>query len=35
VGSAGAASALPATPSGYLKVLINSVQYVIPYYAES
>jgi hypothetical protein len=35
VGSAGGASALPATPSGYIKVLINSVQYVIPYYPQS
>jgi hypothetical protein len=35
VGSAGAASALPATPTGYLKVVINSVQYVIPYYPQA
>lgn len=33
VGAAGAASALPATPSGYLKVAIEDVEYVVPYYA--
>lgn len=35
VGAAGAANALPATPSGYVKVAINGVEYVIPYYAVS
>lgn len=35
VGSAGAASALPATPSGYLKVSMNDAEYVIPFYAQS
>ena len=35
VGSAGGASALPATPSGYLEVKIAGTAYVIPYYAKS
>mgnify|MGYP006921364330 CR=1 FL=1 len=35
VGSAGAASALPATPSGYLKIYLAATQYVIPYYAQA
>lgn len=35
VGAAGAASALPATPSGYLQLMIGSVQYVVPFYAVS
>jgi len=35
VGAAGAASALPATPSTYLKVKINGSTYVIPAYAAS
>ena len=35
VGSAGAASALPATPSGYIEFKINGTPYVIPYYAKS
>ena len=35
VGSAGGASALPATPSGYLKIYLASTQYVIPYYAQA
>ena len=35
VGSAGGASALPATPSGYLNIKIGGVEYVIPYYAKS
>ena len=35
VGSAGAASALPATPSGYLKFYIGTTQYVLPYYAQA
>jgi hypothetical protein len=33
VGSAGGASALPATPSGYITVDINGTDYKIPYYA--
>lgn len=33
VGSAGAGNALPATPSGYVKVKINGSEYVMPYYA--
>lgn len=32
VGAAGAASALPATPSGYLQITINGNAKVIPYY---
>jgi len=35
VGSAGAASALPATPTGYIEFKINGTAYVIPYYAKS
>jgi len=35
VGSAGAASALPATPSGYIEFKINGTAYVMPYYAKS
>ena len=35
VGSAGGASALPATPTGYLEVKIGGTAYVIPYYAKS
>lgn len=33
VGAAGGASALPATPTGYLTVQIGATAYVIPYYA--
>ena len=32
VGAAGGASALPATPSGFLNININGTPYVIPYY---
>ena len=35
VGAAGGASALPATPTGYIKTYIGSTQYVIPYYAQA
>ena len=35
VGAAGGASALPATPTGYLLITIGSTQYVVPYYAQS
>jgi len=35
VGSAGGATALPATPTGYLQVKIGNNNYVIPYYAVS
>ena len=35
VGAAGGASALPATPTGYLEITIGSTQYVIPFYAKS
>lgn len=35
VGSAGAASALPANPSGYIEFKINGTAYVMPYYAKS
>jgi len=35
VGAAGAASALPATPSGYIEFNINGTAYVLPYYAKS
>ena len=35
VGSAGVASALPATPSTYFKIKLNGVEYVVPAYAVS
>lgn len=35
VGAAGAASALPANPTGYLRFYLGSTQYVIPYYAQA
>lgn len=35
VGAAGGASALPATPTGYLKFILEGNEYVIPYYAVS
>lgn len=35
VGAAGGASALPATPTGYLKFINGNTEYVIPYYAVS
>jgi hypothetical protein len=35
VGAAGGASALPATPSGYLTITVDATEYVVPYYAKS
>jgi len=35
VGAAGGASALPATPTGYLTVMVGNTPYVIAYYAVS
>lgn len=35
VGAAGGASALPATPTGYVTVRIGGTDYVLPYYAKS
>lgn len=35
VGSAGAASAVPATPTTYLKIKVNGTEYVIPAFAVS
>lgn len=35
VGAAGAASALPAAPTGYLKINVGSTTYAVPYYAAS
>lgn len=35
VGAAGGASALPATPRGYLEITIGAVEYVVPYYLKS
>ena len=35
VGAAGGADALPATPTGYLKLKLGATTYVIPYYAAS
>ncbi len=35
VGAAGGATALPATPTGYLTVMVGNTPYVMPYYAVS
>lgn len=35
VGAAGGATALPATPTGYIVVVINGAEYIVPYYAKS
>jgi hypothetical protein len=35
VGAAGAASALPANPTGYFKIKVNGFTFVVPYYAQS
>lgn len=35
VGAAGAASALPANPTGYLILDISGTEYVLPYYAKA
>jgi len=35
VGAAGGASALPATPTGYVEIKIQGTAYVLPYYAKS
>jgi hypothetical protein len=35
VGSAGGASALPATPTGYAKVVVSGQEVVIPYYDQA
>jgi hypothetical protein len=35
VGAAGGATALPATPTGYLKLSINGTVFAVPYYAAS
>ena len=35
VGSAGGASAVPASPTGYLKIKVSGTSYVIPYFAAS
>lgn len=35
VGSAGAASALPANPTGYIVVNVGGTEFVVPYYAKS
>ncbi len=35
VGVAGSASALPASPSGYLRIVLGTTEYAIPYYAVS
>ena len=35
VGSAGSANALPATPTGYVKININGAEYIMPYYDAS
>jgi hypothetical protein len=34
VGAAGGASALPATPKGYVEIKINGVAYLMPYYSR-
>ncbi len=35
VGAAGGASALPATPKGYMTVKIDGTEYVLPFYTKS
>ena len=35
VGAAGGATALPATPTGYVVFTIGTTEYVMPYYAKS
>lgn len=35
VGSAGAASTLPATPSGYIQIIVGATNFIIPYYKAS
>lgn len=35
VGAAGGASALPATPSGYLRFFLGTTEFVLPYYAQA
>lgn len=35
VGAAGGASALPATPTGYLTIMIGNTPFIVPYYAVS
>lgn len=35
VGAAGGASALPATPTGYLTITIDTTEMVVPYYAKA
>lgn len=35
VGSAGGASALPATPTGYFTVTLGNTSFVVPFYAVS
>lgn len=35
VGSAGGASALPATPTGYIVIKLGGTEYVVPYYAKT
>ena len=34
-GAAGGASTLPNNPTGYLKVIIENTEYIIPYYAQA
>jgi hypothetical protein len=34
VGAAGGASALPATPRGYLEIMVDGVACVVPFYAK-
>lgn len=34
VGAAGTASALPATPTGYVEIVIDGTTYVLPFYAK-
>lgn len=35
VGAAGGATALPATPTGYVNIMIGDTNYVMPFYAVS
>lgn len=35
VGAAGGATALPATPTGYMKIIIDNTEFQFPFYAVS
>ena len=35
IGAAGGATALPATPAGYFKIVLGDTEYAVPFYAAS